>query len=256
MKRIGLIPERILSALAVLSVALLSACAAPTPGAQTSGAVYDPYEETNRKIHGFNVALDKAFVRSASKGYTTVVPEPMLDSVTYFSDNLSMPSAFVNSLLQGNFKRAGTAALRFALNSTIGFAGLADPATDFGIPPADTDFGETLHVWGFGEGPFVMLPIYGPSTSRDAIGVVTDLFTNPLSYAPQRPIKNIGVWARALDQMGNRGRYSDVVDSILYDSADSYAQLRTIYLQNRRFELGETDAASEIDPYALDTEGF
>ncbi|MFC3117603.1 MlaA family lipoprotein [Jhaorihella thermophila] len=98
-----------------------------------------------------------------------------------------MPSAFVNSLLQGNFKRAGTAALRFALNSTIGFAGLADPATDFGIPPADTDFGETLHVWGFGEGPFVMLPIYGPSTSRDAIGVVTDLFTNPLSLCAAAP---------------------------------------------------------------------
>ncbi len=256
MKRIALIPERILSAFAVLSVGLLSACAAPTPGAQTSGAVFDPYEETNRKVHAFNVALDKAFVRSASKGYTTIVPDPMLDSVSSFADNLSMPTAFVNSLLQGNLKQAGTAGLRFVLNSTIGFAGLADPSTDFGIPPVDTDFGETLAVWGFGEGAFVMLPVYGPSTTRDTIGIVTDLFTNPLTFAPQRPVKNLGIYTWALDQLGKRGRYSDVVDSILYDSADSYAQLRTIYLQNRRFELGQSDAAAEIDPYALDTEGF
>lgn len=249
-------PSRPTIVAALLAAGLLSACATPPPEQRASGEVFDPYEDMNRKTHAFNVAVDKAFFRSASKGYSKIVPDPMLDSVGYFSDNLSMPSVFVNSLLQGDVRQAGVAALRFVINSTVGFAGLADPSTDFGIAQADTDFGETLYTWGFGEGAYVELPLYGPSTARDSIGVIADFFTNPLTFAPQRPIENIGVITWVLDQMGNRGRYSETVDSILYDSADSYAQARTIYLQNRRFELGQSDAAAEIDPYALDTEGF
>lgn len=241
---------------ATLAVAVLAGCATQTAEQRASGGIFDPYESTNRKIHAFNVGLDKAFVRPASKGYTKVVPDPMLDSVTHFSDNLSMPSVFVNALLQGNPKLAGTAALRFVINSTVGFAGLADPSTEFGIAQADTDFGATLAKWGVREGAYVELPIYGPSTTRDSIGVVADFFTNPLTFASQRRVKNISALAWVLDKLGDRGRHSDIIDSILYDSADSYAQARTIYLQNRRFELGQSDSSAEIDPYALNTEGF
>ena len=214
-----------------------------------SGEIFDPYEKTNRQIHKVNLAVDKVFFGPASKGYSSVVPAPTLDSVGHFADNLGMPAVAVNSLLQGDLEQTGTAVLRFVINSTVGFAGLADPATAFDIAQADTDFGETLHVWGFGEGAYVELPFYGPSTARDSIGVLADFFTNPLTFAPQRPVDNIGVIASVLQRMGDRGRYSGTVDSILYDSADSYAQARIIYLQNRRFELGGGGGV-DADPYS------
>lgn len=232
-----------------LMAGVLSGCATANPGEGAAGGIYDPYERTNRKIHEFNRRFDEAVFRPASKGYTTIIPAPMLDSVNYFADNLTMPSVFVNSLAQGNLDRAGKAALRFVINSTVGFAGLADPATEFGIEHVDTDFGATLYTWGVGEGPYVELPFYGPSTVRDSIGVIADLLTNPLTFAPQRPVKNIGVITQVLRYMGQRGRYSDTVDSILYGSADSYAQARTIYLQNRRFELAGGAGGSYVDIY-------
>lgn len=235
---------------ALVFTVLLAGCATPTPEQRASGEVFDPYESTNRSIHAFNVGVDKVLLRPASKGYVTIVPSPMIDSFNFFAENLSMPGMMVDSLLQGNMKQAGNAAARFVINSTVGFAGLADPASDFKIPKVDTDFGETLHVWGFGEGAYVELPLYGPSTARDAVGVVVNLFTNPIDFAKTRPVDNLGVYVEIVRRMGDRGRYSDTVDSILYESADSYAQARLIYLQNRRFELARTNEDTYLDLYA------
>ncbi len=240
---------------ALVAATVLSACAVTQPEEQrANGEVFDPYENTNRSIHAFNRGVDRVFFRPASKGYVTIVPPPMVTSFNYFAENLSMPGQTVNALLQGNFKEAGFAASRFVINSTVGFLGLADPASEFEIPPVDTDFGETLHVWGFGEGAYVELPLYGPSTTRDSIGVIADFFTNPITFARQNPADNIGVYAEIVRRMGDRGNFSDTVDSILYESADSYAQARLIYLQNRRFELGggQEDAYFGLygDPYS------
>jgi phospholipid-binding lipoprotein MlaA len=242
--------QRLTIALPALTlIGMLSACAAQTDEQRASGEIFDPYEDTNRKIHEFNKVIDKNLFRPASSGYVSVIPEPMVISFTNFSENLSMPGDVVDALLQGDFRTAGNGVARFAINSTVGFLGLADPATDFKIPQVDTDFGETLHVWGFGEGAIVELPFYGPSTTRDAIGIVANFFTNPITFAPTRPIKNIGVYAELLERMGDRGNYSDTVDSILYESADSYAQARIIYLQNRRFELAGDDDDAYLDLY-------
>jgi len=241
-------------ATALILSGLLSACATQTDEQRASGEIFDPYEQTNRDIHEFNKVIDRNLFRPASSGYVSFIPEPMVISFTNFSKNLSLPSDVVDALLQGDLKTAGNGVARFVINSTVGFAGLADPATDFKIPEVDTDFGETLHVWGFGEGPIIELPFYGTTSRRDAIGVVANFFTNPLTFAPTRPVENIGVWAELLERMGDRGNFSDTVDSILYESADSYAQSRIIYLQNRRFELaGDDDEAySDLydDPYA------
>ena len=158
-----------------------------------------------------------------------------------------MPGDIVNALLQGDLRTAGNGTMRFLINTTV--VGLADPATDFRIPPVDTDFGETLYVWGLKEGAYVELPLLGPSTTRDAVGVLVDFFTNPISFASNQPIKNIGVYAEILERMGDRGNYSDTIDSILYGSADSYAQARIIYLQNRRFELARDDPEAYLDLY-------
>ncbi|THH37005.1 VacJ family lipoprotein [Aliishimia ponticola] len=240
---------------AVLCTALLSACSAQN-GAPSADGINDPYEAQNRRVHAFNRGLDRAIVRPAGKGYTAIVPDDIEDSVGNFSTNLGQPSVTVNSLLQGDMRGSGISLARFVINSTLGIGGLFDVATDFGIEDHDTDFGETLYVWGVGEGSYIELPLLGPSTARHTAGRIVDLFTNPLSYNLDDPESYIPPAATVASRLGDRGRYSDTVDAILYESADSYAQARLIYLQNRRFQLGAQDAGSSIDPFELNTEGF
>ncbi len=231
-------------------VALLAACTTPDPNTQLPGGVFDPNEETNRRIHAFNLGVDRALFRPTSVGFAKVVPDPMQDSISYFADNLKMPGHFVNAVLQWDWKTAGQATARFLINSTVGFAGLADPATEFGLPAVDTGFGETLHVWGFPAGAYVELPFFGPSTERDTIGIGVDLFLNPWSYLSlPSPYNRYSLYSEILSRVSDRGRYSATVDSILYGSADSYAQARLIYLQNRRFELEGAGSDSYVDPY-------
>lgn len=239
----------------LMLVGSLSACASGMDRNPTDG-IHDPYETGNRKTHAFNRKLDQNLVRPASKGYTTILPDEVEDVVGNFATNLGTPSDAVNSLLQGNMKGTGLSVLRFVVNSTIGIGGLIDAASELGIPDHETDFGETLYVWGANEGAYVELPLLGPSTQRDAVGKVVDLFTNPLSYVVDSPESYYGTAASVAARLGDRGRFSDTIDSILYESADSYAQGRLIYMQNRRFELGQEDESSEIDPFELDTEGF
>lgn len=244
------------AAVAVVFLASLSACAAPKDYVQGPDGINDPFERQNRGVHAFNRVLDRNLVRPAGKGYSAVVPDEIEDSVGLFADNLDRPTRVVNAALQGDARGAGLSTVRFLINSVLGIGGLFDVASDFGIPEHRTDFGETLHVWGVQEGAYVELPVFGPSTQRDAVGLVVDLFSNPLRYTLEAPEENYGTYATIVSRIGDRGRFSDSIDSILYESADSYAQARLIYLQNRRFELGDEGANVEIDPFALDTEGF
>lgn len=240
--------------LSLFAAVALTACAtSQDPGLRTDG-INDPYETQNRAIHGFNKGLDKNVVRPVSNGYAAVIPYEFRDRVNDFSTNLSMPGVVINSLLQGDLRGAGLATTRFLMNTTLGFAGIADVATEFNIPQHSTDFGETLAVWGVGEGAYVELPILGPSTQRDAVGFVTDFFTNPLTLFTinTSPEQYIPPTARAGSWLNTRNRLGGTIDSILYESADSYAQSRSIYLQNRRFELGgagETEEDVYIDPF-------
>jgi len=241
--------------LAVLVAVTLSACAGGMDRDPTDG-INDPYETQNRKVHAFNKGLDRALVRPVAKGYTQILPDEVEDRVGAFAANLGEPANVANNLLQGNLWGVIRSTARFAINTTFGIAGIVDVATLWGVEEADTDFGETLYVWGAGEGAFVELPVLGPSNQRDAIGTVVDLFTNPLSYALDTPEAYVPPVASGAAGLGYRGRFADAVDSVLYESADSYAQSRLIYSQNRRFELGQEDPSAEIDPFALDTEGF
>lgn len=221
----------------VLTAALgaLTACAAPPPSAN----VNDPLEGTNRAVHSFNKGLDQALVRPASQVYGTVVPEPVRIGVSNFASNLGLPGTIINNALQGDVEGAAVNTGRFLVNTTIGLGGILDPATAFGTPEQSTDFGETLHVWGTGEGAYVELPLLGPSTSRDAAGTIVDALLDPLGYVIGTPEINFARGSRAASGLNARYRFADTVDSVLYDSADSYAQSRLIYLQNRRFELGQ-----------------
>ena len=231
------------TALVVLS--MLSACS-PAPPAT---GINDPFEEHNRNVHEFNKRVDRAFVRGGSGGYGEAVPEPVRRGVSNFVGNLDMPRMVVNNLLQGKIEDATANTFRFLVNSTFGLGGVLDVAGDGGLTARDTDFGETLHVWGFKEGRYLELPVLGPSTERDAFGKVVDLALNPLKNNLNDD-QRLGAAALGLaSRLGDRGEYSQTVDSILYDSADSYAQTRLIYLQNRRYQLGGEGTFDYFDPY-------
>ncbi|MDW4551300.1 VacJ family lipoprotein [Defluviimonas sp. D31] len=222
---------------------LLAACSAPPPGVEFN----DPHEAQNRAVHEENLAMDRALFGGGKPGRKPFLPEPVATSLSNFASNLDMPGSAVNSVLQVRPGPALQNALRFAINTTIGVGGLLDPATAMGIHAESTDFGETLHVWGAPEGAYLVVPIAGPTTERDAIGWFADLFVDPISILVGAPEAYYIVAARVGGMVADRQLYGETIDSILYESADSYAQMRLIHLQNRRFELGiETDV---IDPY-------
>lgn len=225
-------------------VAGISACAP-----RTESGVNDPYENHNRRVHNFNKSLDNGAVRGGSNVYAKAVPEPVRLTISNVVNNADMPRMVVNDILQGKIEDAAHNTFRFLINSTFGLAGLLDPATDMGLDARDTDFGETLHVWGAGEGAYLELPIIGPSTERDAFGKVVDLALNPLKNTlpddERLALKALGIAA----QLGDRDQFAQTVDSVLYESADSYTQARLLYLQNRRFELGGDSALDYSDPY-------
>lgn len=231
----------------LLLVGALSACSAKN----NPETFFDPHEADNRKIHAFNKSLDRAVLRPVSVGYGAVVGEEGNRAVTNFVDNLGMPRRFVNQVLQGKLVGATQTVLRFAINSTMGLGGLTDAASGFGLPDEDTNFGETLHVWGFGEGAYVELPVLGPSTERDTVGLLVDTALDPLGrFLPQNAQNTVSA-ARIVERVGDRWEYSSTLDNLYYETEDSYAAARQFYLQNRRFNLNKGIDISDLeDPYA------
>jgi phospholipid-binding lipoprotein MlaA len=224
----------------------LSACTAPAPTAQ----INDPGEPLNRVVHRFNVGVDTLILRPVATSTVRPGGGPVSNRVANFARNLAVPTDVVNSVLQLRLGRAVENTLRFAINTTVGIGGLWDPATAMGVAGNDTDFGETLHVWGFGEGQYLDAPFVGPTTTRDLSGLFVDIATNPWQIFLPAPESYISTIAGAASAVVDRGRYVETVDSILYDSADSYAQARLLYLQNRRFQLGQTTGdTGATDPY-------
>lgn len=225
----------------IAGVSILTACGT-TKG---DSGVNDPFEGANRHVHGFNVAVDKA-IFGPDPG-PSPLPRPVSRGLANFVDNLGTPSYAINNLLQGRPEPLVKNTFRFLVNSTVGIGGIFDPAGTLGLTRDPSDFGETLAVWGAPEGAFVMLPFKGPSTARDTAGLIVDTVIDPVGVAVGWPKAGYLAGLRLSNKIDNRLIYSDTISSILYDSADSYSQLRLFYLQNRRYELGqETDV---IDPY-------
>ena len=242
---------RVRFGLPALVVFLLAGCAAG-PGPD---GFNDPFESTNRKVHSFNRGLDRVAVGPLAGGYVSILPEPAQNVVSNMANTLDLPGDILNNILQARIDDAATNTLRLGVNLTMGVAGIFDAATAIGLPVQPTDFGETLHVWGAGEGPYLEIPFSGPSTVRDAVGTAVDLAVNPVRFLlPAREATAASV-IKLLSRLRDRGRFANTVESILYDSADSYAQSRLLFLQNRRFALGQSDPASAatnddfIDPY-------
>ncbi|MBV0913291.1 MlaA family lipoprotein [Anianabacter salinae] len=236
--------------LAVVLIAAigLSACARG-PGAGMS----DPYEAQNRGVFEENLRLDRAIVGPAARGYGGSLPDPVERGISNFAANAALPSDIVNDLLQANLDDAVVNVTRLLFNTTIGIGGIFDPMGATGLDARPSDFGETLHVWGAGEGNYIVLPILGPSTERDAVGIFVDAFTNPLSYVLGSPERFIPVPANIGSALSQRNAADATFDALILDAADPYAQARLLYLESRRFQLGGQGRSS--DPYA-DGGGF
>ena len=234
-----------LAALAAMtSVALLGACSVPDEPVE----VYDPYERTNRKIHAFNLGLDSVVVRPTSKAYGFLLPQPVRTGVSNLANYLDTPRFILNDIAQGNIDDAGHNFARFIVNTVFGL-GVLDVASSAGVETRRTGFGETLYTWGVQEGAYVELPAFGPSNERDAVGQIVDFASNPVSIVATSVEWWMTTTANVMDRVGQRYEFGATIDSLLYETADSYAQSRNLYLQNRRYELGVEDDFA-LDPYA------
>lgn len=229
----------------------LAGCGEMAARPQPTG-INDPFESANRKVHAFNKGFDTV-VFKARPGHPRTIDNGFTRSVTNVGNNLGLPGKVVNSLLQGRPEPAVKNTFRFLINSTVGLAGIFDPAgSSFSLPETDTDFGETLAVWGMGEGAYMELPFFGPSTERDAAGRIVDIAMNPVGAVLKGSDATAATVARLAGKAAERKRFGETIESVLYDSADSYAQSRLLYLQSRRYQLGgkENNDAQAWDPYA------
>lgn len=196
--------------------------------------IRDPLEPMNRVFHALNDTLDVVLLRPIAWLYNKLVPDPVINAIGRAFDNLGEPVIFLNDLLQFDFADAGTAAGRFAINSTVGVLGLFDFADDFGLERHNADFGQTLHSYGSPPGPYLVLPLLGPSTMRDALGRVVDTAMDPRTYLLQTSHNAIIAGGNAVVQ---RERVLEPLDDLKSGSLDYYAALKAAYYQRRALEL-------------------
>lgn len=230
---------------AAIAMAVLSGCSVPAEPTD----VHDPYESVNRVTHEFNVALDAVALRPAAHAYGAAVPQPVRQRLDNAAGNLALPSAILNKALQGEIEDAGHNFFRFLINSTLGVFGLFDPAQDFGLEAREASFGGTLAKWGAPEGAYLVLPVVGPTSERDAAALIVDVATNPVGFLFGDDVNEARIGLAVASTLNDRYTFRETFDSILYDSADSYVQLRLYYLDSRRFQLGEAEDIGETDLY-------
>ncbi len=217
----------------------LSACTTTHVGTDRL-AERDPLEGFNRGVWAINRGADKVVIKPVTVVYRTVTPKPARDGVRNFFANVTEPWSFINNILQGKFGRAGRNLERFAVNSTIGIGGLFDHATRFKIKPASEDFGQTLAAWGANGGPYLMLPLLGPSTLRDGVGTGVAYFGDPYQVCMREcglP-KGVPTGLLAGQVIGIRDQLiENGADNFLESSLDPYAATRSAFLQRRRAEI-------------------
>lgn len=230
-------------------VILLGACSG---GSGTAANPDDPYEASNRAVHEFNKRLDRRIVKPASDGYVAVVPRPVREGVSNGVENLGQPYTAINHALQGDFDDTIATIMRFGMNTVFGLGGLRDPATDAGLFQRDTDFGETLAVWGVPSGPYLETPFFGPSTVRDTAGRIVGFVADPVDYWVNNDVSGYIVAARVGDVLQLRNDLDRVIDALYYQSADSYTAARIAYLQNRSRSVNESVSDDDLeDPNAF-----
>ncbi len=224
----------------------LTGCAT-APNASDPGAVADarevndPLEPTNRVFYAINDGIDTVLLRPLAVAYRYAVPQVIRTHAHYVLSNLDSPVLLANDMLQGKPRRAGDTLMRFLVNSTLGVAGVFDVATDLGYPAHDTDFGVTLALWGLPSGPFLFLPILGPSNPRDATGFGVDVAIDPLTYVGRGTVVTALDYSRfGLAAVDARAAVLDDLDKIKQQALDPYATFRSLFRQHRDSQIEDT----------------
>ena len=229
---------KLISLMAItLATTFLAACA-------TSGNPRDPIEGFNRAMFDFNDGLDKAVIKPVAQGYESALPAPVRKGVTNFFGNIGDVFIAVNNVLQGKLPEAASDVGRVAINTTVGILGIVDFASDMGLEKHEEDFGQTFGRWGVSDGPYLVLPILGPSTLRDAAGLAIDLHTDPLGHYDDVPARNTLIVTRALNERAGLLPVDKIVDEA---ALDRYAYIRDAYLQRRRSQIYDGDPPREND---------
>jgi phospholipid-binding lipoprotein MlaA len=228
---------------ALLGCVLLSGCATvrSTEGPQE---INDPFESFNRASFDATLAVDKAIYRPVAVGYRRIFPTPVRDAVRNFLNNLDSPIIFTNDILQGAMDRAGVTLLRAGINTTIGLGGLVDVANRWGYVRHSEDFGQTLAVYGVGEGPYIYVPLEGPGNPSDIAGWGVDLAFDPLTWAQWREKQWWQFGRAAVDYTDLRARNIETLDDVEKSSLDFYASVRSLYRQTRNNEI--RNGATEV----------
>lgn len=254
-----MITRRFLPALFAVSMLLLVSACADVPKDPAERAEYeatnDPFEPTNRVIFDVNDFLDRLLFKPIAELYRVTIPPGIRDRLAHVLSNFKEPVVFANNLLQGDFSGAGTTLGRLALNSTLGVAGIWDVSTDWGLPQQNADFGQTLYTWGVGSGPYIVLPLFGPSNIRDAVGLGADSLMSPWQYLAGMNGKGSenrlnGFYFLASGTV-QREQNIEPLDALREGSVDFYAQLRSVYRQYRDKQLGNQSTAGmpKFDDY-------
>jgi phospholipid-binding lipoprotein MlaA len=228
------------SALSLVLLTLLG-CAAPPAKKDPR----DPWERMNRTTYKLNDKLDKAVLRPVARGYQKVTPQFVRTGISNFFDNLNYPIVIVNDLLQGKFKPFVRDTGRLVMNSTLGIGGLLDPASAAGLQKNVNDFGLTFARWGAGPGPYVVIPLLGPSDVRDGLGRIPDAYGSPQNFIGDTAV-HYSLWAVSL--LDARYRLLSL-DATLDSAYDPYLFLKNAYLQRRDFLVhgGQSSTSSESD---------
>ena len=237
---------------------LLAACASDNQSSVMAGNVEisDPFENTNRAVFSFNNAVDDAVIHPIAKGYNFVLPGPARTGIDNALKNLRSPVNFANQLLQGDFDGAGNVLVRASVNTLLGLGGLFDIAGYEGIEYEGEDFGQTLAVWGVDHGPYLVVPIIGPSSARDYVGFAVDSFADPLRwYLFNIDEKGIYYGKVGLEYLNLRASLVDVLEDLESSSIDYYAATRSAYYQRREALVKDQDgefaapASPDYDDY-------
>jgi len=216
-------------------------------------SLYDPNEEENRKAFEFHQKLDKSLFKPLAKAYRDVVPEGGRKAIKNFLHNLETPTVLINDVLQGEQDRAGTTVNRFVINSTVGFLGFGDPATDLGYERHTEDFAQTLAVYGVESGPYSYSPIFGPTTERHTTGRVVDFLTHPLTWYFNDQDSAVGLTYGATRVVSTREDLLDALDDIEMDSTDYYVSIRSMYRQMRENQINNGLFGDDPSQFSIDT---
>ena len=217
-----------------------------------SSASEECFEKTSRAIFKFNMGFDNAILEPIAKGYSKL-PEPIKNGTSNFTSNIATLLSIPNHVLQGNLKGAGDATASFLINTTVGIVGLANPARKLGLSAQKEDVGQTLGAYGVGAGCYFVLPILGPTTARDSIGMIADSFIDPFAHITWREKELFGVSGNQIDYVALRGttavdfRADNATnfDSLEKNSIDLYASFKSLYLQNRENKINNSSEAED-----------